>query len=79
MKLASTTTFAAARRRGVARTLVREVLRNAADGGSRWCVTDWRTSSLTASRTWTSLGFRLTHLRLERRLDERIAWADGRE
>jgi GNAT superfamily N-acetyltransferase len=79
MKLASTTTFDTARRRGVARTLLREVLRNAAEGGSGWCVTDWRTSSLTASRTWTSLGFRRTHLRLERRLDERIAWADGRE
>lgn len=77
MKLASTTTFPAARRRGVARLLVAEVLRNARELGAAWCVTDWRTSSLRASRTWTSLGFRPTHVRLERRLDERIAWADG--
>lgn len=79
MKLASTTTFTAARRRGVARALLRVVLDNAAAQGAAWCVTDWRTSSLLASRTWTALGFARTRLRLERRLDERLAWADGRE
>lgn len=78
MKLASTTTFPEARRRGVARELLRWVLENAASRGARWCYTDWRTSSLLASRAWTSLGFRRTRLRLERRIDERIAWADGR-
>lgn len=77
MKLASTTTFPAARRRGVARALVHRVLEHAAEQGAPWCVTDWRTSSLLASRTWTALGFRRTRLRLERRLDERIAWAKG--
>ncbi|HSM38333.1 MAG TPA: hypothetical protein VK838_03305 [Candidatus Limnocylindrales bacterium] len=79
MKLASTTTFPAARRRGVATALVRTVLEHAAAIGAGWCVTDWRTSRLRASRSWTALWFRRTRLRLERSLDERIAWADGRE
>ncbi len=39
---------------------------------------DWRTSSLRASRAWTALGFRRTHVGLERRIDERMTWADGR-
>lgn len=78
MKLASTTTFGSARRRGVARALLRTVLAHAASVGAAWCATDWRTSSLLASRTWSALGFRRTRLRLERRIDERITWADGR-
>jgi len=78
MKLASTTTFPAARRRGVARALLRTVLDHAASVGAGWCVTDWRTSSLLASRAWPALGFRRTRIRLERRIDERITWADGR-
>lgn len=77
MKLASTTTFPAARRRGVARALVHRLLANAREQGAAWCVTDWRTSSLRASRSWTGLGFRRTRLRLERRIDERISWANG--
>ena len=77
MKLASTATFEAARRRGVGRALVHAVLRNAAKRGVPWCVTDWRTSSLLASRTWPALGWRRTRVRLERRVDERMAWADG--
>jgi GNAT superfamily N-acetyltransferase len=78
MKLAATATFATARRRGVGSALLRVVLENAAAVGAPWCVTDWRTSSLRASRAWTALGFRRTRLRLERRIDESIAWADGR-
>jgi GNAT superfamily N-acetyltransferase len=77
MKLASTTTFEGARRRGVGRALVHAVLRNAAETGVPWCVTDWRTSSLLASRTWPALGWRRTRVRLERQIDPRIAWAEG--
>jgi GNAT superfamily N-acetyltransferase len=76
-KLASTATFDAARRRGAGRALVHAVLRNAADHGAACCVTDWRTSSLLASRTWPALGWRRTRVRLERRIDERVAWANG--
>jgi GNAT superfamily N-acetyltransferase len=77
VKLAGTVTFPAARRRGVGRALLRQVLTEGARGGAAWCVTDWRTSSLLASRAWTSLGFVRTRLRLERVLDPRVAWANG--
>jgi ribosomal protein S18 acetylase RimI-like enzyme len=76
-KLASTATFDDARRRGAGRALVHAVLRSAADQGAASCVTDWRTSSLLASRTWPALGWRRTRVRLERRIDERVAWANG--
>jgi ribosomal protein S18 acetylase RimI-like enzyme len=77
IKLAATATFPAARRRGVGRALLRQVLAEGASRGAAWCVTDWRTSSLLASRAWTGLGFVRTRLRLERVLDPRIAWANG--
>jgi GNAT superfamily N-acetyltransferase len=77
IKLAGTATFPAARRRGVGRALLRQVLAEGARRGAPWCVTDWRTYSLLASRAWTGLGFVRTRLRLERVIDERIAWANG--
>lgn len=77
IKLASTATFPAARRRGVGRALLRQVLTDGAHRGAPWCVTDWRTSSLLASRAWTGLGFVRTRLRLERLIDARVAWANG--
>ena len=77
IKLAATATFPAARRRGVGRALLRQVLAEGARRGAPWCVTDWRTSSLLASRAWTGLGFLRTRLRMERVIDQRVAWADG--
>jgi ribosomal protein S18 acetylase RimI-like enzyme len=77
LKLASTATFPAARRRGVGRALLRQVLAEAAGRGAPWCVTDWRTSSLLASRAWTGLGFVRTRIRMERVIDPRVAWAGG--
>jgi ribosomal protein S18 acetylase RimI-like enzyme len=77
IKLAATATFPAARRRGVGRALLRQVLAEGQSRGAAWCVTDWRTSSLLASRAWTGLGFVRTRLRMERNLDPRIAWANG--
>jgi GNAT superfamily N-acetyltransferase len=65
------------RGRGVARSLLRAGLDAARDAGAGHCIIDWRTANLEAARTWTALGFRPTHLRLHRRLDERIAWAHG--
>jgi ribosomal protein S18 acetylase RimI-like enzyme len=78
MKLASTATFPAARRRGVGRAMLRQVLTEAASRGAGWCVTDWRPSSLLASRAWTALGFERTRVRMERNLDPRVAWANGK-
>jgi GNAT superfamily N-acetyltransferase len=65
------------RGRGVARSLLRVGLEAARDAGAGHCIIDWRTANLQAARTWPALGFRPTHLRLHRRLDERIAWAHG--
>lgn len=75
--LAGTMAAPAARRRGIGRQLLRHVLTTAADRGVTHCVTNWRTSNPAAARTWPALGFRPTHVRLLRRVDERIAWARG--
>jgi GNAT superfamily N-acetyltransferase len=70
-------TAPAARGRGVMRALVAAAFAEARAAGARHCVTDWRTASLPAHRTWTALGFKPTDFRLHRQLDERIAWANG--
>ncbi|MGZ6256179.1 MAG: GNAT family N-acetyltransferase [Candidatus Limnocylindria bacterium] len=72
-------TAPAARGRGVMRALVAAAFAEARASGARHCVTDWRTASLPAHRTWTALGFRPTDFRLHRQIDERIAWANGRQ
>ena len=68
-------TLPEARRRGLGRALLAAGLAELAAEGRRWCETDWRSASLRAARAWTGLGFRPTHYRLRRRLDDRIAWA----
>jgi GNAT superfamily N-acetyltransferase len=70
-------TAPAARGRGVMRALVAAAFAEARAAGAKYCLTDWRTASLPAHRTWTALGFRPTDFRLHRQLDERIAWASG--
>jgi ribosomal protein S18 acetylase RimI-like enzyme len=67
-----------ARQRGVARALIETGWADALARGQRWAVTDWRTASLPTHRSWTALGYRPTHYRLHRHIDDRIAWADGR-
>jgi GNAT superfamily N-acetyltransferase len=66
-----------ARGQGVMRALVAAGFAEARASGAQTCVTDWRTASLPAHRTWTALGFRPTDFRMHRQIDERIAWADG--
>jgi ribosomal protein S18 acetylase RimI-like enzyme len=78
LKLTGAGTFETARRRGVSRALVHAVLEHARSQDVPCCVLDWRTSSLLASRAWPALGWRRTRIRLERQIDERIAWADGK-
>lgn len=68
-----------ARGRGVARALLAAAFAEARAAGSHNCITDWRTASLPAHRAWTALGFQPTDFRLHRHIDERIAWADGRQ
>jgi GNAT superfamily N-acetyltransferase len=65
----------AARGRGVARALLAAAFAEARAEGALDCVTDWRTASFPAHRTWTALGFKPTDFRLHRHIDERIAWA----
>jgi GNAT superfamily N-acetyltransferase len=67
-----------ARGRGVARALLAAGFAEARAAGASHCITDWRTASLPTHRSWTALGFRPTHVRLHRHIDERVAWADGR-
>lgn len=66
-----------ARGRGVARALLAAAFAEARAAGAHDCITDWRTASLPAHRTWTALGFKPTDFRLHRHIDERIAWAGG--
>jgi hypothetical protein len=62
----------------VARALLAAGFAEARAAGASHCITDWRTASLPTHRSWTALGFRPTHFRLHRHIDERVAWADGR-
>ncbi len=71
-------THPAARGRGLMRALLAAGFAEAHEAGATHCVTDWRTAALPTHRTWTALGFRPTHYRLHRHIDERIAWARGR-
>jgi GNAT superfamily N-acetyltransferase len=67
--LGSTMVERAARGRGVGRALLRFVLERGREAGAEYCVTNWRTTNLLASRTWPALGFRTTHHRLHRRME----------
>jgi GNAT superfamily N-acetyltransferase len=77
-ELADAKTAPDARGRGVARALLAAGFAEARAAGATYCITDWRTASLPTHRSWTALGFRPTHFRLHRHIDERVAWADGR-
>jgi ribosomal protein S18 acetylase RimI-like enzyme len=74
-ELADAKTAPQARGRGVARALLAAAFAEARAAGASHCVTDWRTASLASHRSWMAMGFRPTHFRLHRHIDERIAWA----
>lgn len=76
-ELAVAMTLPEARGRGIMRALVGAGFAAARQAGATHCITDWRTASLPTHRSWTALGFRPTHYRLHRHVDERIAWANG--
>lgn len=67
-----------ARGLGIASALARCGLSQALEEGFRYSETDWRSANLLASRTWPRLGYRPVMYRLVRRIDSRIAWANGR-
>jgi ribosomal protein S18 acetylase RimI-like enzyme len=70
-------THPGARRRGIARELMRVGLEHARQQGNLYCETDWRSANLPARRCWQNLGFTPYAYRLVRRLDLRISWANG--
>lgn len=74
-ELAVAMTLAEARGRGLMRALVAAGFAEARAAGATCCETDWRTGSLATHRTWIALGWRPTHYRMHRHVDERIAWA----
>jgi GNAT superfamily N-acetyltransferase len=66
-----------ARGRGVGLALTRHGLAAARAAGARHCLSDWRSANLLVSRFWPRQGFRPVAYRLARRVDPRIAWANG--
>lgn len=78
-ELAVAMTQPEARGRGLMRTLVAAGFAAARDAGATHCITDWRTASLPTHRSWTAIGFRPTHHRMHRHIDERVAWVGRTE
>jgi GNAT superfamily N-acetyltransferase len=76
--LAVAMTLPEARGRGLMRALLAAGFGDAREAGATHCITDWRTASLPTHRSWMALGFRPTHYRMHRHIDERIAWAAPR-
>jgi len=65
------------RGRGVGSALTQVGLTDAAARGYTACVVDWRVTNLMSSRFWPRRGFQPAVYRLVRRVDPRIAWAQG--
>lgn len=63
---------------GLGTSLVEHGLRWAAESGYQSCVVGWYTAGGLASRFWPNRGFLPVTTRLERRVDERVAWARAR-
>ena len=70
---------AAFARGGVGAALLQHAMAWAHDAGHAHCTVNWMTANLLGARFWQRNGFRPLTQRLVRRLDERIAWAQGRE
>jgi GNAT superfamily N-acetyltransferase len=70
-------TRAEERGKGVSTLLTKYVLAQTRALSYRFCDTDWRSTNLLASRFWPRQGYRPVTYRLVRRIDQRIAWADG--
>ena len=64
------------RGKGIGTALARFGLAAMYESGYRTCETDWRSTSLLASRFWPRFGFTPAVYRLVRRIDSRIAWAN---
>ena len=65
------------RGKGIGTMLTQHGLFQARSAGYHYCEADWRSTNLLSSRFWPRQGFRPAVYRLVRRVDQRIAWADG--
>ena len=65
------------RGKGIGKLLSKSVLAQVRGEGYRFCDTEWRSTNLLASRFWPNRGYRPVAYRLVRRIDQRIAWANG--
>ncbi len=66
------------RGRGLGSALLGATLARARGRGAEWCQLNYLSANLPGARFWLDRGFRPLTLFLQRRLDERIAWASGR-
>jgi GNAT superfamily N-acetyltransferase len=70
-------TRAEARGQGINTLLTQHGLAHAYANSYSTCETDWRSTNLLSSRFWPRQGFQPVLYRLARRIDPRIAWANG--
>lgn len=75
VELAVGVTLPGVRRQGVTRRIAAHAFADLYQRDFRYLMSDWRSATLSASRTWPRLGFRPHYYRLYRRIDERITWA----
>ena len=68
LQRASTAVLPAAQGTGVGRALTSHAFAFARESGYATVATNWRVTSLVASRFWPALGFRIATLRLTREL-----------
>lgn len=71
--------FAEARRRGVGTELLRHAIDWARENTCEILTLEFRSANLIGAPFWQSHGFRPFATILQRRIDERIAWAHGRQ
>lgn len=65
-----------ARGQGIGRALINAGFAHAQKAGYKYCLTDWRTTNLPASRFFPHRGFEPIVFRLHRCVDQRITWAN---
>lgn len=79
VRIGVTFTDAAARQGGVGTALLNHSLDWARSQGYDHCLAGFVSTNILARRFWLGKGFRPVMLGLLRRIDERVAWADGRQ
>ncbi|MDX8362970.1 GNAT family N-acetyltransferase [Cytobacillus sp. IB215316] len=63
---------------GIGKVLTQRGLSDAKRNGYQFCLSDWRMTNIQSSRFWPSRGFYPIVYRLTRKIDPRIAWANGK-